>query len=160
MEGSKSLRSSKQRIAEELLPNAVVNLSAATLVWLFGVLVFLPLAKTVNPVELPLLLSLVIFAAFTLFLARGLRGYEPILKAFAVSLGHRWSKWRGTPEDELSAIQRRFYIFQHISFFIIIYIAYSPILFNINPSINGLGIIITLLGIIWIIAGKKPKNIS
>lgn len=156
MEDSDSgVKPSRAGRGRESLSDSAVNLSAAALTWLFGVLVFLPMARRIDPRGLTLFLSLIIFSAFTLFLIKGLKGLGAALDAASMVLSHEWSKRRELEEEQLVKMRERFKVALRVAALIILYLLYSPLLLTIHPAINGIALIITLLGIIWILARKE-----
>lgn len=133
----------------ENMSKMAINLSTAGLIWLFGVLVFLPIAETIDPVELPRLFSLVILASFTVFLIKGLEGVRNTLDVVIEVLTQEYSSIRGVEEGSIEAIRRRINKGAIIAVLVIIYLFYSPLLTILHRSINGIAIIITLFGIVW-----------
>jgi phosphatidylserine synthase len=127
----------------------IVNFSTAALIWLFGVLVFLPLAEGINSGGLPILISLVVFVAFTVFLVKGLKNFSDLLDTVSdiivKELVHR------KKIDRTKKTRRRINIALKVASLTIIYLLYSPMLLRIHPSINGIGIIVTLLGIVVVL---------
>jgi len=129
--------------------DSIVYLSTAALVWLFGVLVFLPLAEDINPDRLPRLLSLIVFLAFSIFLVRGLKGFSIFLDAASKSIASELAQ-RGKL-DETDIKEKRIRAALEAASLVVIYLLYSPLLFSFHPSINGIAIILTLLAILWTI---------
>ena len=129
--------------------DSVVSLSTVVLVWLFGVLVFLPLAEDIDPDGLPILVSLMVFVAFTVFLVRGLKGFSNLIDTasdiIVEELVHRKKM------DRTQRTRKRIKTALESSSIVVIYLLYSPVLTGIHPSVNGIGIVITLLGIGWIL---------
>lgn len=129
--------------------DSTVCLSTAALVWLFGVLVFLPLAEDINPDRLPRLLSLTVFLAFSIFLVRGLKGFSIFLDAASKSIASELAQ-RGKLE-ETDIKEKRIRAALEAASLVVIYLLYSPLLLSFHPSINGIAIILTLLAILWTI---------
>lgn len=144
--------------AAEVLPEIAVNLSAAVLVWLFGVLVFLPMAIKIDPKGLSLICSLVILLAFSFFLIRGIRGLGKVLDAASYVLTHEFLRWRRMEEgltERMERMNTRFRVTLHVATIIIVYLFYLPLLLTIHPAINGIALILTILGILWTLLKKK-----
>lgn len=146
-------------MAEEFIPDIAVNLSTAALIWLFGVLVFLPMAVKIDPEGLPILISLITFCAFSLFLIRGLRGLGRVLDAASDVLAYEWTRRRET-KKETDLTKGRMRLALKVGIVIIIYLLYSPLLLALHPSINGIAIILSILGIVWILLKKNEKSIT
>lgn len=131
----------QERVA---LHSTFVDLCIALLIWLFGVLVFLPLADEIDPRGLSILVSLIVFSAFTLFLARSLNGLRTVLDAASTRLWDRLEKKRRMNQKNIRNLLKATAI-------VAIYLLYSPLLTTFHSSINGIVIIITLLAVLWTI---------
>ena len=129
--------------------DSIVSVSAAVLVWLFGVLVFLPLAEDIDPDGLPLLVSLVIFVTFTVFLVRGLKGFSNLIDTASETMVKKLI--RRKRRDRTQRMRIRIKIALEAASIAVVYLLYSPMLSRIHPSVNGIGTIIALLGIGWIL---------
>lgn len=134
--------------------NNIVNLTIAALIWLFGVLVFLPLAKDINPKNLPILITLTVFLAFSIFLIRGLKGLSSILDVASKSIASELNK-----KGKLADIkEERIRMILETASLVLIYMLYSPLLSSIHPSINGIAIILTLLAVLWTVIKKRDTT--
>ncbi len=158
MENFKGRRSHSKQSAsvKEYLPEIAVNLSTAALTWLFGVLVFLPIAARIDPVGLPMLISLIILSAFSLFLIKGSKGLGNVLNAASDVLAYEWTRRRkGSKEKNLmEKTKMRIKVALRSATIVIIYLLYSPLLVTIHPAINGIAVIITIMGILWTLLKK------
>jgi len=124
-------------------PSTVHNLLSALLIWLFGNLVFVPLAITLNW-QTGAVCTLIFFVTFTLFVVRALPGLKKLIDAFSVFPARKFSSRKGLSyESSLILSQNTLYIVLATVF----YLLYSPFLANFHPSING---IVLILVIIWI----------
>jgi len=133
---------------KENLPENIVNLLTAALIWLFGVLVFLPMARRVDPKGLSILCGIIIFAAFTVFLVRGLTGFGETIRRLSEPLAQEWKKRKKETEDKIETRERINTLLQ-MATIIIVYLLYFPILRTMHPSINGLTLIITVLTMLF-----------
>ena len=119
------------------------NLLAAFLIWLFGNLVFIPLASSLNW-QTRVFCSLIFFIAFTLLLSRALPGLKKLIDAFSIFPARKYGLKKGlTYENSLV-------LFRHVLYIIItvfLYLLYYPFLTNFHPSISG---IVLILVLIWI----------
>ena len=119
------------------------NLLAALLLWLFGNLVFIPLANSLNW-QTRVLVSLIFFVAFTILVARTLPGLKKLVDAFSAFPARKYGLKKGlTYKDSVV-------LFQHILYIIIavvLYLLYCPFLTNFHPSISG---IVLILVLIWV----------
>lgn len=119
------------------------NLLAAFLVWLFGNLVFIPLATTLNW-QTKAFCSLTFFIAFTLLVVRALPSIKRLIDTFSIFPARKYST-----KKKLSC-QNSLILFRHVFYIvsiIIIYLLYFPFLTNFHPSISG---IVLILMLIWI----------
>ena len=132
----------------EALPEVAVDLSTAALIWLFGVLVFLPMAKRIDPIGLPIICSLLILSTFSLFLIRGLRRLANALDRIAEILSQRWSR-RGKIGRE-----RWIKVGLRTATAMTTCLLYLPLLSAIHPSLVGVAVIMTFLGLPWMLAKR------
>lgn len=149
--GEDRTRRERNSIAEEILPESAVNLSVAMLVWLFGVLIFLPLASEVDPSGLLLLCDLIILLTFSTFLFRGSRGLKEMLDIASRVLAYKWIKMRGVKESRTKCVERKVKATLYSATIVIVYLLYSPLLVGIHPSVNGIAIILAMLGVLSIL---------
>jgi len=140
----------------EPFPEIAVNLSVAALIWLFGVLVFIPMAVRIDSAGLPVLISLIILSSFSFFFLKGFKGLGSVLGSVSTVLAYEWTRRRkGKKEKNLTErTKRRFKVALHVATIIIVYLVYSPLLAMMHPSINGIAIILSILGIIFTILKK------
>lgn len=116
---------------------------AALLVWLFGVLVFIPLASSLNW-QTRLLCSLIVFVAFTTFMYRATIGFKKLIDAFSFFPARKYGLKRGIDrEDALTVFRYAFYII----FTLVVYVLYFPFLTGFHFAISGIVLIVI---IIWI----------
>jgi len=121
----------------------VQNLSAAFLVWLFGNLVFIPLASTLNW-QTKTFCSLTMFIAFTLLVTRVLLGLKRLIDTFSIFPARKYGiKKKLSYKNSLILFRHVLYIIS----IIIIYLLYFPFLTNFHPSISG---IVLILMLIWV----------
>ncbi len=132
---------------DEQLPDTMVYLSASALIWLFGVLVFLPLAEEIDREGLSLLVALFIFSACSLFLIKGARGLGQALEVATRIITEKYTQARGV--RSLKKTRKRMKVALEAGAIAIFYLIYSPLLSRFHPAINGVALIITGLGIFW-----------
>jgi len=119
------------------------NLLAAFLVWLFGNLVFIPLASTLNR-QTKTFCSLTFFIAFTLLVIRALPSLKRLIDTFSIFPARKYGIKKGL------SYENSLILFRHVLYIIsgvILYLLYFPFLTNFHPSISG---IILILMLIWI----------
>ncbi|MCK4320159.1 hypothetical protein KAW11_00945, partial [Candidatus Bathyarchaeota archaeon] len=74
--GESEARARLADVVKEHLPNTFTNFSTAVLIWLFGVLVYLPLAHRIESIEVPLICGLTVLIGFSVFVFRGFDGFR------------------------------------------------------------------------------------
>ena len=123
----------------EHLPNTLINLSVAALIWLFGALVFLPVASRISPEVLPLACALILLIGFSIFIFRAFGGLRVLLGAAAGVLAYEYLRRRTEiPVERLRVVVR---CIVYIVAVLIVYALYSPFLAAIHPSLAGLTLI-------------------
>lgn len=119
------------------------NFLAALLIWLFGVLVFIPLANSLNW-QTGLLCSLIVFVAFTIFMYRATLGFKKFIDVFSFFPARKYgSRWGIDQEHALTLFRYTFYII----FALIVYALYFPFLTSLHFAVSGIVLIVIL---IWI----------
>jgi hypothetical protein len=132
--------------------NSMVYVSTAALVWLFGVLVFLPLAEHTDQDRLSIIVSLIIFLAFSVFLVRGLKGFSSLLDAASKRIVRELAQKGKLERTEIK--EKRVRTVLEAASLLVVYLLYSPLLLSFHPSLNGIAIILTLLAILWTLAKR------
>lgn len=127
-------------------PDTFRNFLTALMVWLFGVLVFMPIASSLGW-RTGLSCSLIIFVTFTTFMYRATFGLKKLIDAFSLLPARRYGSKRGLPrEDALTVFRYAFYII----FIFIIYVLYFPLLISFHFAIGGMVLIIVLIWILFL----------
>ena len=122
------------------------NFLAALLVWLFGVLVFMPIASSLNW-QTGLLCSLIVFVTFTTFMYRATLGFKRLIDAFSFFPARKYGLKRGIDqEDALTLFRYTFYII----FTLIVYALYFPFLTSFHFAISGIVLIVILIWIFFL----------
>jgi len=135
-------------IAREHLPSTVINLSTAVLIWLFGVLVFLPAAYRIVPRELPLACGLILLVGFSIFVFKAFGGLRLLLESTPDVLAYEYIRRRKAkiPVERLTTVVR---CIIYVVAALILYALYSPFLVAIHPSLSGLVLVTIVLWIFW-----------
>jgi len=122
------------------------NFLAALLVWLFGVLVFIPIASSINW-QTRLLCSLIVFVAFTIFMYRATLGFKKLIDAFSFFPARKYGLKRGIDrENSLTLFRYTLYII----FTLIVYALYFPFLTSFHFAISGIVFIVILIWIFFL----------
>ncbi len=125
----------------EHLPDTLINLSAAALIWLFGALVFLPAAGRIEPVVLPLACALILLIAFSIFIFKAYGGLRLLLEAASDVLAHEYIRWRKRTEIPVERLKVVVRCIVYVVAVLIVYVLYLPFLAAIHPSLAGLVLI-------------------
>jgi len=127
-------------------PATFHNFLAALLIWLFGILVFMPLANSLNW-QTGLLCSLVIFTAFTIFMYQAILGFKKLIDAFSFLPAKKYYlKWEIKREDALTLFRYTFYI----ALALIVYALYFPFLTGFHFAVSGIVLIVVLIWIFFL----------
>lgn len=119
------------------------TLLAAVLIWLFGILVFIPLASTLNW-QTRAFCALIFFVTFSLLLLRTLPGLKKLIDTFSVFPARKYGLKRGlSNENSVVMFRHIFYIISAV----ILYLLYFPFLASFHPAIRG---IVLILVLIWV----------
>jgi len=128
------------------------SLLSAFLIWLFGVLVFIPLASSLNR-QTEVFCTLIFFVAFTLLILRAFPGLKKIIDAFSLFPARKYSVKKGLSHENSVVL------FRHLFYIILIaifYLLYFPFLANFHPSISGIVLILALIWIFFLIMRIFP----
>jgi hypothetical protein len=145
----KEAREELQSVSKEYLPNVVTNLFVAFLIWLFGVLVFLPAANQILPQRIPLAVSLVILIGFTIFVIRTInKGLPKLINSASNVMAYDYINWRKT-QFSIKKLQPTIKSIFAVVTLLTLYLLYSPLLITVHPSLNGLVLIPIVLWSLW-----------
>ena len=127
-------------------PATFHNFLTAVIIWLFGILVFIPLANSLNW-QTVLLCSLVVFTAFTIFMYRAALGFKKLIDAFSFLPARKYGLKRGINQEDASTLFK--YTF-YIIFALIVYALYYPFLTSFHFVISGIFLIVILIWIFFL----------
>ncbi|MEA2090626.1 MAG: hypothetical protein U9O89_07740 [Thermoproteota archaeon] len=133
------------------LPNTFRNLSTAVLIWLFGVLVYLPAARRIESTEVPLICGLTVLIGFSVFVFRGFDGFRCLLDASSDVLAYEYRRRRKKVKASIEQLKTVTRCVVFVVAALIIYGLYSPLLAAIYPSLSGLMLVLVILWIFWMI---------
>lgn len=128
------------------------NLLSAFLIWLFGVLVFIPLASSLNP-QTKVFCTLIFFAAFTLLTLRAVPCLKKIIDAFSFFPARKYGLKKGLSHENSVVLFRHLF---YIVLIVIFYLLYFPFLANFHPSISGIALILILIWIFFLMLRIFP----
>jgi len=135
-------------VARDCLPSTLSNIFTALLIWLFGILVFLPAAYSISPQGLPLLCSLIILVGFSIFIFRSFDGLQPLLNSTSDFLAYVYIRRRNS-KVQVERLKTASRSISYVITALILYLLYSPFLVAIHPALNGLVLIPIILWIFW-----------
>jgi len=128
------------------------SLLSAFLIWLFGVLVFIPLARSLNR-QAEVFCTLIFLVAFTLLTLRVIPGLKKLIDAFSSFPARKYGLKKGlSHENSVILFRHLFYIISIVIF----YLLYFPFLANFHPSISGIVLILALIWIFFLIIRLLP----
>jgi hypothetical protein len=126
--------------------NTVHLLLSAFLIWLFGNLVFIPLADSLSW-QVKTFCTLMFFIAFTALISKALPGFKKLVDAFSVFPARKYVLKRGLAyEDSLVISQHAIYVFCLFVF----YLLYFPFLENFHPTVSGIVLILVLIMVFFL----------
>ncbi len=128
------------------------NLLSAFLIWLFGVLIFIPLAGSINR-ETEILCNLIFFSVFTFLVVQSLPGLKEIVDSFSVLIAKRCELKKGLNFEKSMVVFRRF---SYIILIIVFYLFYAPLLMRFHSLINGVTLLLALIWIFYLIISILP----
>ena len=144
-------------VSREHLSVTLMNIFVALLIWLFGLLVFLPAAYQITPKGVPLAISIIVLIGFSVFVIRAINsGLIVILDSTSNVLAYKYKRWN-KPKISIEKLKDTFKNGVYVVVALILYLLYSPLLLTIHPSLNGLVLITVILWIFW--ATLKTVNI-
>lgn len=118
-------------------------LLSAFLMWLFGNLVFIPIAVSLSW-QAEIFCSLIFFIVFTVLIVRALPSLKKLIDTFSVFPARKYILKRGLSYEESVVVSKQ--VLYMISL-VILYLLYLPFLSNFHPAVNGIALILVL---IWI----------
>jgi hypothetical protein len=121
------------------------NLVIALISYMFGVLVFLPMAKGVGMPIFEIVISSLVVIVVSSFLYMGFPFIDTIAAYVTHVLSDWWVNWKNLDESESSKTYRSIHLFISFVFPFLLWWFFSPLLKAINPALSGLMLIIVLL---------------
>jgi hypothetical protein len=138
-------------LSKKHLSKVLISLFTAFLIWLFGILVFIPFAQQILPQRIPLAISLTIFVAFSFFIKKSYdNGLLKLLDSTSDVLAYEYKNWKKS-ETSIQKLKPIIHNIVYVLTVILLYLLYSPLLTIIHPALNGLVMIPIILWIMWTI---------
>lgn len=133
---------------KEHLPSTFTSLSIAVLIWLFGVLVFLPAARRIEPIRVPLICSLIVLIGLSIFIFSAVGGLRRLLDTASGVIAYEYRRRRKEVKLSVEQLETAVRCIAYVVVTLIIYALYWPLLASIHPSLSGLAFIPIVL---WIL---------
>lgn len=143
---------SKKEIADSI-PKIAVNLGIAFLIWLFGVLVFLPLSRSLTDptlmglVGLDKVVSAIMLVVLVVILLRILKEVKDVTDAFA-GYATLWFSSEEASEERVRKYRTAFRGMGYIIVAVIAYLFFLPFIAGIFRALAGLILIILVLVVV------------
>lgn len=145
-------------IMREHLSDILINVFIALLIWLFGVLVFLPAAYQIASRGVPFASNLAILIGFSVFIIKAVNsGLRQLLESTSDLIAYKFKKWK-KPKISIIKLQKVMKNIVYIFAILCLYILYYPFLVTVHPALNGLVLIPIILWIFWTLI--KTVNIT
>ena len=128
-----------------------VNMAFALMLWLFGVMVFLPLFEMYVSPELYRVMALGLLVLFSVYFYRAAINSGPLIEYFSSKISSWIIDWQGVDEGERPDVWRRTLKIVKITLTLVSYLVFRPILWAAHPVFAGFALIITIILMITIL---------
>ena len=125
----------------------LTSMFAALLVWLFGILVFIPLAESLSW-QTRVLVSVLFFFAFSVLIVQTLPGLKGLIDVSAYLLARRYGVAKGLGRENVLAVFKQLLC---IVCALVFYGFYFPFLASFHPAVNGVALIAVLVLIFFLL---------
>jgi len=122
------------------------NLLSSMLIWLFGVLVFIPIASTIGW-QAELVCTLIVLVAFSVLVSGAISGFKILIDAFSVFPARKYLTKRGLTKDNAIVVSKQILYMVSI---VIIYLLYFPFLVRLHPAFSGIVLILVAIFIFFL----------
>jgi hypothetical protein len=121
-------------------------LLSAMLIWLFGVLVFIPMASSIGW-NAELVCTLIVLVAFTLLVSRAISGFKILIDAFSVFPARKYLIKRGLAKENAIVVSKQILYMLSI---VILYLLYFPFLVRLHPAFNGIVLVLVVIFVFFL----------
>ena len=135
---------SRGKVREDEGASAALYLVAASIIYLFGVLVFLPLVKSVGWEISEIVVAAIFVVVVAVFLYRGLPFIDTISHYLARRLGGWWIKRKDLDESKLDNVNDSMYLVVIMGALFLLWILLSPFLYSIHPALSGMFLLVII----------------
>ena len=122
-------------------------LLSSMLIWLFGVLVFIPMASSIGW-NSELVCTLIVLVAFTILLSRAISGFKKLIDAFSVFPARKYLIKRGLTKEAAVVVSKQFFYMLSI---VILYLLYFPFLVRLHPAFSGIVLIFAVIFVFFLV---------
>jgi len=127
-------------VLREKGPKTFQLLLSAVIIWLFSILVFIPISSSIGK-NAELVIILVSLFAFTVLISRTVYEVKNLLDVFSVFPARKFFVKRGISIEMAVPVSR---LILYIFTILIFYLSYFPYLILLSPPINGIVLIIVI----------------
>jgi len=121
-------------------------LLSAMLIWLFGVLVFIPMASSIGW-NAELVCTLIVLFAFTLLVARAISGFKNLIDTFSVFPARKYLIKRGLAKEDAVVVSKQILYMLSI---VVLYLLYFPFLVRLHPAFSGIVLILVVIVVFFL----------
>jgi len=135
----------KQTLREQG-PKTFTSLLSAIIIWLFSVLVFIPIASSIGK-NVELVIVLITLSAFSAIILVSLRGVNNLLDVFSVIPARKYFVKKGLSVESAISVSK---LFLYVPSILFVYLLYFPYLALLHPAINGIVLIFVIISLFLI----------
>ncbi len=135
----------KQTLREQG-PKTFTSLLSAIIIWLFSVLVFIPIASSIGK-NVELVIVLITLSAFSAIILVSLRGVKNLLDVFSVIPARKYFVKKGLSVESAISVSK---LFLYVPSILFVYLLYFPYLVLLHPAINGIVLIFVIISLFLI----------
>jgi uncharacterized membrane protein YjgN (DUF898 family) len=133
-----------EKLKQEFRANGgktVQGLLSALLIWLFGILVFIPISASLGA-NVELVCTLIILVAFTVLISKTIGNLKSLLDVFAFLPAKKHLTKRGWDYENATIVSKQIL---YSVFAVILYLLYLPFLVRIHPAVSGIALIFVIV---------------
>ncbi|MCW4019054.1 MAG: hypothetical protein NWF00_10325 [Candidatus Bathyarchaeota archaeon] len=124
----------------------VQELLSALLIWLFGILVFIPISASLGS-NVELVCTLLILVSFTVLISRTMGNLKCLIDAFAFLPAKKYMTKRGWNYKNATIVSKQIL---YLVFAVILYLLYLPFLVRIHPAVSGIALIFVIVFVFFL----------
>jgi hypothetical protein len=121
-------------------------LLSAMLIWLFGVLVFIPMASSIGW-DAELVCTLIVLVSFTILISRAISGFKILIDAFSVFPARKYLIKRGLAKENAIVVSKQIL---YILSIVVLYLLYFPFLVRLHPAFSGIVLVLVVIFVFFL----------